>query len=79
MLTGSIGNDTVTGADGNDIINAFNGTQVVPNDADSYSGGAGFDTVSYSQRAAPVTVTLDDSANDGSTGEGTTSEAMSRR
>jgi Ca2+-binding RTX toxin-like protein len=42
--------------------------------SDSFSGGPGFDTISYANRtqaynAGPVTVTLDDAANDGRAGE----------
>lgn len=38
--------------------------------ASTFAGGAGTDTISYETRAAPVTVTLDDVADDGQTGEG---------
>ena len=52
-LWGSGGDDTVNGRDGADWLN----------------GGAGTDTVDYSLRVNPVSLTLDDTANDGEEGE----------
>ncbi len=62
-LWGDAGNDTVAGGDGADSMVGGAG-------ADWISGWAGVDTVSYDDHSAPVTVTLDGSANDGVAGEG---------
>jgi Ca2+-binding RTX toxin-like protein len=59
------GNDTMNGGDGNDRIVAFRDTG-----ADVYSGGAGTDLMDYIARDEPVSVSLDDVANDGAAGEG---------
>ena len=58
-------NGTIVAGDGADVILPGRG-------ADSISGGAGFDLVTYEHRTAaqPVTVTIDDVANDGGSGEG---------
>jgi Ca2+-binding RTX toxin-like protein len=57
-LAGNDGNDTVLGGEGNDTISGGSG-------ADLQDGQNGFDTVNYSQRTTPVSVTLDGAANDG--------------
>jgi len=57
------GDDTVTAGPGNDNFYAGPGR-------DTFSGGVGDDTVFYSDRTAPVTVTLNDQADDGEGGEG---------
>lgn len=60
------GNDTLNGGDGNDFASYGPGVD----GSDRFSGGAGRDTASYRLHAAPVTVSLDDIANDGGPGEG---------
>ncbi|MEV0383177.1 hypothetical protein [Nonomuraea sp. NPDC050643] len=61
-----VGNDIVSGNGGNDIYNAD-----LPIDgADDFSGGPGIDTAAYNNRTDPLTITLNDVANDGFTGEG---------
>ena len=71
VLNGSGGNDTLTtgpasdalnGGDGNDLLDGGNGS-------DYLSGGAGQDRANYAARAAGVTVSLDNVANDGAPGE----------
>jgi len=62
-LYDGLGNDSVAGDDGNDTIHPGPG-------ADTYSGGAGIDTLRWDDRVKPLTVTLDDAANDGESGEG---------
>jgi hypothetical protein len=66
-LNGGPGNDAVSGGNGNDsFINAF----TTGPDADAYTGGDGFDDITETAAAGGVTVTLDDAAGDGATGEG---------
>jgi hypothetical protein len=62
-LSGGDGNDTLAGgpADG-DFLRGDGG-------ADTMTGKGGRDTVDYSDRTAPVTVSLDGAANDGEAGE----------
>ncbi len=56
--------DTLDGGPGDDMLSAGRGP-------DTYIGGDGEDAVvDYAARAFPVTVTLDDVANDGAAGEG---------
>ena len=73
-LNGSSGNDTVTGGGGADTVNAGAGNDVIlegTEQGDVDSGGDGIDRVNYQAVTGPVTVTLDDAANDGtSTGAG---------
>lgn len=61
-LTGSTAADTLHGGGGGDTFNGGLGS-------DNLVGGAGADTVTYFGRAAGVTVTKDNLANDGVTGE----------
>src|SRR4051812_22310820 len=61
-LDGGNGNDKITGGPGNDVLVGGVG-------ADTLNGGAGTDTADYSARTAPVTLSLDSSANDGEPGE----------
>jgi Ca2+-binding RTX toxin-like protein len=63
VLTGNGGNDTLDGVEGEDTLDGGSG-------ADVLIGGADIDTVSYSDRTDPVTVTLDNVADDGENGEG---------
>jgi Ca2+-binding RTX toxin-like protein len=60
-LTGSDGADTLAGEDGNDFIQGGI-------DADDMSGGPGSDAVDYNDHSAPVTVTINNNANDGTSG-----------
>ena len=68
ILNGGNGGDSVRGNSGNDIVNGDAGDDSLGSDTgnDVISGGPGNDAVSYSGRGTtPVTVTLDDVANDG--------------
>ena len=80
---GRLGNDVESGGPGNDRFaqeGIFGGGPAdgLPNGADDLSGGPGTDTVTYgapffhpvSARLDPVTVDLDDVADDGASGEG---------
>lgn len=74
------GNDTVCLGAGNDRFEGGDGNDTMVSDAtadgaDTFIGSVnnpfnGVDTVLYSGRTTPVTVTLDNNANDGATGEG---------
>ncbi len=64
-LYGDEGNDTVKGGTGDDSIQEGS----VANGADLLIGGAGYDYLSYLQRAAPLQLRLDTLANDGAAGE----------
>jgi Ca2+-binding RTX toxin-like protein len=73
-IDGGAGDDTESGGGGDDIFGAFSDPAfdlIAPDDtgADSYTGGAGVDQVSYTSRSNPVFVTEDGSANDGEAGE----------
>ena len=70
MLSGGPGNDLLLGDDeaggpgsGNDVLDGGAG-------ADTLRGGDRIDTAVYASRAQPLTVTLDDAAGDGQSGEG---------
>jgi len=78
LLNGDAGNDTLNGCTGDDVVNGGRdndrlieckeaATTVVPS-ADVLSGGSGFDIVQY-PCGGSVTVTLDDQANDGTSGQ----------
>ena len=62
-LSGGPGDDGLTGGSSDDMLIGGPG-------ADSFWGGGGFDTASYADETADVTVTLDGIANDGVAGEG---------
>jgi hypothetical protein len=76
-LIGGLGNDALDGGAGADWLESFNSTTGIgehlgPNDSagtDTLRGGRGNDTVSYAERPDPLTITLDDRANDGAPGE----------
>jgi Ca2+-binding RTX toxin-like protein len=75
-IYGGPGNDTITGGDGDDTLHGDAGddTFVCGADADGadvFNGGAGTDTVTYAARGVgeDVTVTIDNVANDGESGE----------
>jgi Ca2+-binding RTX toxin-like protein len=61
-LMGGSGNDTITGGPGDDVLIGEGG-------ADTLTGKAGRDTADYSARVAPVSVSLNGSADDGEAGE----------
>jgi Ca2+-binding RTX toxin-like protein len=61
-LIGGNGNDTLTGGPGDDVLIGEGGS-------DTLTGRDGRDTADYSARTAPVSVSLDGSANDGEAGE----------
>jgi Ca2+-binding RTX toxin-like protein len=80
VLTGGTGNDTINGGADADRIDGGAGTDTINGDAgddaltggagnDIFNGGAGTDLADYSSRASAVTVTIDNTANDGGTGE----------
>ena len=62
-LTGGAGNDTLIGDGAVNVLIGGAG-------ADTFAGGAGSDTVTYFDRTAAVSATLDGLANDGAAGEG---------
>jgi Ca2+-binding RTX toxin-like protein len=66
ILTEGGGPDTLDGGEGDDWLIADNNSQP---DSDSLVGGPGEDRAIYSQRNEPLTISLDDVANDGQTGE----------
>ncbi len=76
-LDGGDGNDTLQGGDGNDALQGGNGDDRLDGGAgaDVLSGGPGNDTVDYSQRVAPVFVTVGAGSDDGAAGEHDTVES----
>jgi Ca2+-binding RTX toxin-like protein len=62
-LVGAAGNDDLRGGAGPDTLQGGEG-------ADTLAGGAGRDFATYFDHGAPVTVTIDDRADDGAAGEG---------
>jgi Ca2+-binding RTX toxin-like protein len=62
-LDGGPGNDTLDGGWGDDTLDGGVG-------ADVLRGGPGFDTVTYADRVAPISASIDGVANDGEAGEG---------
>jgi Ca2+-binding RTX toxin-like protein len=91
LLSGGDGDDDLAGGPGDDIA-APSAAIAAPGDdgesdgeaieggADTFAGGAGFDTLSYATRSAPVAASLDGLANDGEANErdnaGTDVEAL---
>ncbi len=77
LIKGSSANDEITGDPlfgssgpfGADFIDGRGGADFMA------GGGATNDTISYSSRSTPVTVSLDDFANDGGSGEGDNARA----
>jgi len=74
VLEGAAGSDFLNGDAGDDILSGGPGLTIGPNgvvpDGDTLLGGAGTDTVRYSTRTGPLTVTINGQANDGGPGEG---------
>jgi Ca2+-binding RTX toxin-like protein len=57
-ITGGAGNDKLTGGSGDDVLSGGSG-------ADVLRGGPGYDVADYSRRTAPISVSLDGAADDG--------------
>jgi Ca2+-binding RTX toxin-like protein len=73
-ICGGVGDDTLSGFDGNDTVNGGSGTDLfgegsVASGADVLIGGSGIDIVNYGARAIAVSVSIDNTANDGAAGE----------
>ena len=64
LMDGGPGNDQIAGGGGGDVFVASPG-----DGADDYHGGPGRDTLEYFRFSTPVTVSLDNVANDGAVGE----------
>lgn len=71
ILNGGAGNDTLDGGAGNDELHGGSGDDKVLQGLgnDTLDGGDGNDLADYSAERAPLTITLDDAANDGENGE----------
>jgi RTX calcium-binding nonapeptide repeat (4 copies) len=69
QVAGDAGNDTVDGGAGDDQLEAAV-ADGAGTGADNVSGGAGGDRISYLDRGAKVSISLDDQPNDGTAGEG---------
>jgi Ca2+-binding RTX toxin-like protein len=71
-LRGEDGNDRLRGGEGTDALDGSAGVDHLDGQggADSLDGGADVDTVTYAGRTEPVTVTIDDVANDGGASDG---------
>ena len=67
-LFGGAGTDTLTGGGDNDLLTDFGPAS----EPDTYSGGAGSDTIAYTGRTTGLVVDLADPAGDGSPGENDT-------
>lgn len=69
ILHGTNFADTLNGGNGSDTIRGFVGNDTIRGDlgADDMRGDGNYDTVSYSGNYGPVNITVDNSANDGST------------
>ena len=82
-IKGLGGNDKICGDDGNDILSGNNGNDTLSggtggdrfgegsaaSGADVFIGGSGIDLANYGARAAAVTVSINNVANDGAAGE----------
>ena len=71
ILNGGAGDDKLFGDDDNDILNGGLGNDTLNGggQADVFNGGDGVDTATYAGVTDPVTVTLDNVANDGTMNE----------
>ena len=74
-MSGGLGADNLQGTDGNDILNGERAGVTAESDSDLLQGGAGTDTVTYSDRAQNLRVTLDDVADDGTFSSGVSEES----
>jgi Ca2+-binding RTX toxin-like protein len=63
-VRGGLGDDTLAGGGGNDLFPA----EAVSDGVDVVNGGDGVDTATYAARTEPLTLSLDDQANDGLAG-----------
>lgn len=72
VLVGGPGGDTLIGGPGNDQLLGEVGPDVLTGDegADVFDGGDGADRADYSARTAPLIISIDAAANDGTSGEG---------
>jgi 6-phosphogluconolactonase (cycloisomerase 2 family) len=72
VIVGLGGNDTISGAGGNDTICGGDGNDTLDGGAgaDVLSGGTGTDSATYATRSTAVSVSLDNAANDGNSGDG---------
>lgn len=73
LLQGSGGKDTLLGGGGADSLSGGNGNDRLDggSGADTLVGGAGLlDAVDYSSRSQPISVSIDDTGNDGQQSEG---------
>jgi Ca2+-binding RTX toxin-like protein len=72
-INGGNGNDSLAGGDANDILNGEAGNDTIGagfgEGADVYSGGTGIDRIDYGPRSEPMTIDLDNVADDGKAGE----------
>ena len=74
-ISGNAGRDSITGGDGADMESGGEGNDDFEggssaDGADLISGGPGEDVMSYRSRVADLSISLDDVANDGQSGEG---------
>lgn len=80
-VSGTIYTDTIYGSSVANVINGYGGVDSIfgkggkdtldgGSGADTLNGGSDIDTVTYANRSASLTVTPDDSPNDGESGEG---------
>ena len=71
VISGGAGNDFMRGGAANDTLSGGAGDDTLDGGAgaDSFVGGAGNDTVDYSSRTNAVTISLDNTANDGELNE----------
>lgn len=65
-LQGGAGADAIDGGDGNDVVGMGDANP----GADDLRGGSGHDELWFADHAPGISVTLDEQANDGSSGEG---------
>jgi Ca2+-binding RTX toxin-like protein len=71
-LIGNAGNDTLIGGSGNDLLDGGAGDDFIDASGagrDTMTGGVGVDTIDYSARMDGVSVSLDNTANDGDNAE----------
>jgi Ca2+-binding RTX toxin-like protein len=70
-LFGAEGSDTLSGGAGDDhLVEGGNQAEVVALDVDTFNGGPGVDSVSYGPAVDPLSIDLDDVADDGQAQEG---------